>query len=253
MSDKVTIGTAVLDRLHRLGVRHIFGIPGDYVLSLYQLIESSPIKHIGTTREDCAELADRRADAAERYAALVRGQLGLVGEDPAREGLLRTPQRVADAIGAARRSFDFIVVDTHPSYGSLNMAIFDRADRILLPVTPDLPALRAAVQLRDVAAELGIRDRISMVVNRANSGVSVSDMERTVGIPALALIRSGGLLFVRAANEGRTVIDRFPKEKVSADFDLLADRLLPITRATAGETKPAVKSLFGRKELAARA
>lgn len=58
-----TIGSTVLERLHRLGVRHIFGIPGDYVLSLYQLIESSPIKHIGTTREDCAGFA---ADAYAR-------------------------------------------------------------------------------------------------------------------------------------------------------------------------------------------
>ena len=38
-----TIGSAVIERLHQLGVRHIFGIPGDYVLSLYQLIEASPI------------------------------------------------------------------------------------------------------------------------------------------------------------------------------------------------------------------
>lgn len=58
-----TIGTAVLNRLHRLGVRHIFGIPGDYVLSLYKLMESSPIRHVGTTREDCAGFA---ADAYAR-------------------------------------------------------------------------------------------------------------------------------------------------------------------------------------------
>jgi Flp pilus assembly CpaE family ATPase len=65
-----------------------------------------------------------------------------------------------------------------------------------------------------------------MVINRANSGVTVADMERTVGMPALALIRSGGLLFVRAANEGRTVTEMFPKEKIAADFDVLADRVL---------------------------
>ncbi|MGC3975543.1 MAG: thiamine pyrophosphate-binding protein [Nitrospira sp.] len=58
-----TIGTAVLDRLHRLGVRHIFGIPGDYVLGLYKLMESSPIQHVATTREDCAGFA---ADAYAR-------------------------------------------------------------------------------------------------------------------------------------------------------------------------------------------
>jgi indolepyruvate decarboxylase len=63
MNNKVTIGSAVLDRLHRLGVRHIFGIPGDYVLSLFQLIEASPIKHVATTREDCAGFA---ADAYAR-------------------------------------------------------------------------------------------------------------------------------------------------------------------------------------------
>ena len=66
MSDmpiRPTIGTAVLDRLHRLGVRHISGIPGDYVLSLYKRSETSPITHIGTTREDCAGFA---ADAYAR-------------------------------------------------------------------------------------------------------------------------------------------------------------------------------------------
>lgn len=58
-----TIGSAVIERLHQLGVRHIFGIPGDYVLSLYQLIDASPIQHVGTTREDCAGFA---ADAYAR-------------------------------------------------------------------------------------------------------------------------------------------------------------------------------------------
>jgi hypothetical protein len=48
-----TIGSLLLDRLHHLGLNHIFGIPGDYILTLYKLIEESPIQHIGTTREDC--------------------------------------------------------------------------------------------------------------------------------------------------------------------------------------------------------
>jgi indolepyruvate decarboxylase len=59
-----TIGSILLERLYGLGLRHIFGIPGDYVLSLYQLIERSPIRHVGTTREDCAGFA------ADGYARL---------------------------------------------------------------------------------------------------------------------------------------------------------------------------------------
>jgi pilus assembly protein CpaE len=168
------------------------------------------------------------------------------------------PSRVADAITASRPIYDSIVVDLHPSYSGLNKAIFEKADRILVPVTPDVPALRAAVQLREVAIELGIQDRLSLVVNRANSGVSVADMEKTVGMPALALIRSGGLLFVRAANEGRTVIEMYPKERITEDFDALAERLVrtfspeanavPIPAARAGFRLP-----FGRSKEAARA
>jgi pilus assembly protein CpaE len=149
------------------------------------------------------------------------------------------PIRVAEAVEACRREYDFIVVDLHPSYSHLNQQIFERADRILVPVTPDVPALRAAVQLRDVALETGIADRLALVVNRANSGVSVADMERTVGMPALALIRSGGLLLVRAANAGRTVIEMYPKERISEDFNALAERLvLPGALAAADDRAP---------------
>ena len=31
-----TIGSLLLDRLHHLGLNHIFGISGDYILTLYQ-------------------------------------------------------------------------------------------------------------------------------------------------------------------------------------------------------------------------
>ncbi len=52
----------LLARLHEQGVAHIFGVPGDYVLRFYEEIARSPIRHIGTTREDTA------AFAADGYA-----------------------------------------------------------------------------------------------------------------------------------------------------------------------------------------
>ena len=120
-----------------------------------------------------------------------------------------------------------------------------------------MPALRAAVQLRDVAIELGVQDRLALVINRANSGVSVADMEKTVGMPALALIRSGGLLFVRAANEGRTVIEMFPRERITADFDAIAERLVRTFHTPATTTSTSklggFRLPFGRSKEPARA
>ena len=62
-----TIGQYLIDRLHALGVEHIFGIPGDYVLTLYKMIEASPIRLVGVTREDNAGFA---ADAYARLHGL---------------------------------------------------------------------------------------------------------------------------------------------------------------------------------------
>lgn len=62
-----TVGRYLIDRLGALGVEHVFGIPGDYVLQLYKLIEESPIRLVGMTREDNAGFA---ADAYARIHGL---------------------------------------------------------------------------------------------------------------------------------------------------------------------------------------
>ena len=52
-------------------------------------------------------MADRKGkvDASERYAELVREQLAIIGEDPKREGLVRTPERVATAMTWLTRGY----------------------------------------------------------------------------------------------------------------------------------------------------
>jgi indolepyruvate decarboxylase len=59
----LSIGKYVIQRLHECGIRDMFGIPGDYILSFYTQLEQSDINIIGCTREDCAGFA---ADAYAR-------------------------------------------------------------------------------------------------------------------------------------------------------------------------------------------
>ena len=56
------IGNYLLKQLYAAGVKHIFGVPGDYILGFYDQLIKSPVQHIGTTREDTA------AFAADGYA-----------------------------------------------------------------------------------------------------------------------------------------------------------------------------------------
>lgn len=59
----VSIGAYLLQRLQECGVRDVFGIPGDYILSFFAMLEQSGLNTVGCTREDCAGFA---ADAYAR-------------------------------------------------------------------------------------------------------------------------------------------------------------------------------------------
>ncbi len=65
--EPTTIGRYLIDRLQASGVGHLFGIPGDYILGLYKMLDDSPIQVIGMTREDAAGFA---ADAYARMRGL---------------------------------------------------------------------------------------------------------------------------------------------------------------------------------------
>lgn len=55
--ERHSIGSYLIQRLQDYGVRDLFGIPGDFVLQFYGMLEDSPIRVIGTTNEACAGYA----------------------------------------------------------------------------------------------------------------------------------------------------------------------------------------------------
>ncbi len=63
-SPRHSIGTYLIERLLALGVNDIFGIPGDFILGFYGLLDASPIRVIGT----CNEL--NAGYAADAYARM---------------------------------------------------------------------------------------------------------------------------------------------------------------------------------------
>lgn len=63
----LSIGQYLIRRLQDYGLGHVFGIPGDYILTFYGMLEKSPIEVIGCTREDNAGFA---ADAYARINGL---------------------------------------------------------------------------------------------------------------------------------------------------------------------------------------
>ena len=64
MKENYTVSCYLLDRLQEIGIRHLFGVPGDYVLDFLDEVAASPIRWVGT----CNEL--NAGYAADGYARL---------------------------------------------------------------------------------------------------------------------------------------------------------------------------------------
>lgn len=67
MKTTLTIGQYLIQRLYAHGVRHVFGIPGDYVLGFYDQLSKGPLQVVNTCDEQGAGFA---ADAYARVKGL---------------------------------------------------------------------------------------------------------------------------------------------------------------------------------------
>ena len=63
-SEKITVAEYLLIRLKQIGVDHLFGVPGDFVLGFFNQVLKSEVKYVGT----CNEL--NAAYAADGYARI---------------------------------------------------------------------------------------------------------------------------------------------------------------------------------------
>ena len=143
------------------------------------------------------------------------------GSDPAESEQVGVDLLLA-ALRWGKAHHSFVIVDTHPGYDDRTMAMLTLAGEILLVVTPEVGALRNSAQFLGLAREVGLGDIIRVVVNRANHGIRLPDIEEVLKLPVSATVVSNGPKAVIAANEGQPLITKFPKEKVSTDLHNVA-------------------------------
>ena len=172
------------------------------------------------------------------------------GTDPAESERVSVDLLLA-ALRWARDHHAYVIVDNHPGYADRTMAMLAVSNEIFLVITPEVGALRNSAQFLDLARELGFGNVVRVIVNRANHGIRPQDMAKTLGLPISATIVSNGPKAVISSNEGRPIVLKFPREKMSDDLHAVA-RLVshpePIaTAATSERAKRAWWTRFGTR------
>jgi pilus assembly protein CpaE len=205
-------------------VTSVLDVP--YRLGLADLADSPPEEWTDAAFEQCVST---HADSGVRVLTW--------GTDPAESERVTVDLLIA-ALRWARSHHSYVIVDNHPGYDDRTMAMLAVANEIFLVVTPEVGALKNSSQFLELARELGLASVIRVIVNRANHGIRVEDMASALGLPVAATVVSNGPKAIISANEGKPVVTKFPKEKISDDLHGVA-RLLSKPEAT---TAPAAAS-----------
>jgi TPP-dependent 2-oxoacid decarboxylase len=156
-----TVAGYLLDRLAALGVRHIFGVPGDYNLALLEVIEAHPtLEWIGTANELNA------AYAADGYAR-IRGMAALVttygvGELSAMNGIAGSFAECVPVLhiaGVPSTEIQRKGLHVHHSLLDGDSGHFHRAYQEITCADAEITADNAAAEIDRVLAEIDTQKR----------------------------------------------------------------------------------------------
>jgi pilus assembly protein CpaE len=137
-------------------------------------------------------------------------------------------EHLRQIIGILRAHYDYIVVDTWPSYDERVLAMLEVADQILVPTGPELPSVKNLAAFLRVAHLLGYpKDKLIPVLMRANSVTPdhLRDIESFLKQPLVWRIVSDGKRVTKSVNNGEPFVLKEETAPVSQNIYALARML----------------------------
>lgn len=119
------------------------------------------------------------------------------------------PEHVERILDSALQVYDAIVVDAGSVLDERSLAVLERAETVILPVYPEIAALKAVHSLLDYVNESGvISTKATFVLNNifARQILKMRDVESGLGAKVTAEIPYDPYLYLKAVNEGVPIV-----------------------------------------------
>lgn len=174
------------------------------------------------------------------------------GKDRISPGLVRQILRIL------RKHFDYVVVDTSPSFDDQVLHAFDETDECVLVATLDVPTVKNMKVALETLDALNLAEgHRHLLLNRADDevGLSPANVESLLKMPVTTALPTA-LAVANATNHGRPIVLSRPEHPVSKSFMALGAKLSGGSRVdgagggkdagTAAESEQK-KRVFGRR------
>jgi len=163
-----------------------------------------------------------------------------------------TPLLISRILRALRDGFDYIVVDTSPSFDEATLTALDETDECVIVATLDVPTLKNVKVALETMDLLSIaRGHRHLFLNRADDevGITVEKVEGILGMPVAAQI-STAVDIAASTNTGTPIVSQKPQHAASQAFAQLAGQITgePVSapQPEAPSDEPRSRGLFRR-------
>ena len=178
------------------------------------------------------EAALREPDLLRTYAIRHDAGLHVLAAPPTPElADLITTQHVEAILETILGTYDTVIVDAGSELDDRTMAIFEKADNVILVVNPEMAALKAVHSLLDFLNEAGsVGAKTTFVLNNtfAREILKMRDVESALGTKVSIELPYDPFLYLKAVNEGVPVVAGAPRSGP-------ADRLLKLVDVAIGD------------------
>jgi pilus assembly protein CpaE len=161
-----------------------------------------------------------------------------------------TPEHVKLMITTLLEGYDAVVIDAGSTLDERILSVFEVADTIVLPVYPEMAALKSVHSLLDYLSEAGsIGPKATFVLNNvfAREVLKPRDIESAMGTRITTDLPYDAFLYLKAVNEGVPIV-------IGAPQSAPAERLVKLTGTAFGQdgisipdATPQRRGLFGRR------
>ncbi len=169
-----------------------------------------------------------------------------------------TPVLVSKLLRTLREGFDYIVIDTAPSFDDQTLTALDETDECVIVATLDVPTLKNVKVALETLEVLDIaRGHRHLLLNRADDavGISTDKVESILGMQISAQMATS-IEIAAATNAGNPIVSEKPQHQSSVAILELASKvageavgaLSPGTTNGTAHESPGRAGLFRRKK-----
>lgn len=141
---------------------------------------------------------------------------------------LISPEKVQNILSLLRTYYDYVIVDTPPSFSDVTITAIEASSTILFITGLDISILKNSKLSLSLLDSLQQMEKVKLIVNRAVniSSITINDVQKLIDCPIWAKIPSDYKVAVAALNRGIPFVTGAPKSELSRSVDSVANLLL---------------------------